>query len=97
MWMMVVRQGMGIVFLSVHVNLYSHNHAILAEILLQFHFKGPIKRTSTKGDSWRSSSLESLESRGLTVVRLQELDVRKNIEGVLELIKGTARQLEEQC
>ena len=36
-----------------------------------------------------------LESRGLTVVRVQELDVRKNIEGVLELIKGTARQLEE--
>ena len=37
-----------------------------------------------------------LESRGLTVVRVQELDVRKNIEGVLELSKGTARQLEEQ-
>ena len=36
-----------------------------------------------------------LESRGLTVVRVQELDVRKNIEGVPELIKGTARQLEE--
>jgi very-short-patch-repair endonuclease len=37
-----------------------------------------------------------LEFRRLTVVRVQELDVRKNIEGVLELIKGTARQLEEQ-
>jgi hypothetical protein len=38
----------------------------------------------------------SLGVDDLTVVRVQELDVRKNIEGILELIKGTARQLEEQ-
>ncbi|MFA7165003.1 MAG: hypothetical protein WC124_04030 [Desulfoplanes sp.] len=38
----------------------------------------------------------SLGVDDLTVARVQELDVRKNIEGVLELIKGTARQLEEQ-
>ena len=63
MWTMVVGRGMDIVFLSLYANLYSHNHAILAEILLQFHFKGPIKRTSTKGDSWRSSSLESLAEK----------------------------------
>jgi very-short-patch-repair endonuclease len=36
---------------------------------------------------------QHLEAQGLTVLRIQERDVRNNIDGVVELIKKTAAEL----